>query len=252
MPTQRGDTVAEKDRVLVVSAHAADFCIRAGGTLVRHVSAGEPVRVLVMSPGARGESNELWRARKGQISEPEVAAVRRKEAEQAAAILGVDVIFFDYPDQPLTFDRDRLMVLVREIRAFRPSVVLTHPRTEPYNPDHSASCLATLEATYYATLAGVEPDLPVITPVQILAFEPTQPMAEATGFVPDTFIDITDVMDVKMRAVAEYKTQPYHVDRYRARAAARGAQAAYLSGNPSIQHAEAFQRYTPWVGRRLP
>ncbi len=244
--------MAEQDRILVVSAHAADFCIRAGGTLVRYVSGGAPVRVLVMSPGARGESNEVWRARKGQITEAEVAAMRQKEAEQAAAILGVRVAFFGYPDQPLTFDRDRLMVLVREIRAFKPSIILTHPRTEPYNPDHSATCLAALEAAYYATLAGVEPDLPTVPPTQILAFEPTQPMAEVTEFVPDTFVDITDVMDAKMRAVAEYKIQPYHVDRYRARAVARGTQAAYLSGNPSIQHAEAFQRYTPWVGRSLP
>jgi 4-oxalomesaconate hydratase len=98
----------------------------------------------------------------------------------------------------------------------------------------------------------VEPDLPIITPPQILAFEPTQPMAEATGFVPDTFIDITDVMEVKMRATAEFKVQPYHVDRYRARAVARATQAAYLAGDPSIQYAEAFQRYSPWTGRLFP
>lgn len=244
--------MAEQERVLVVSAHAADFCIRAGGTLSRYVAAKAPVRILVMSPGARGESNELWRAKGGKTTEAEVAAVRHKEAEAAAAILGVEVIFFGFPDQPLTFDRDRLMGLVRQLRQFRPTIVLTHPRKEPYNPDHSAAGLAALEAAYYATLAGVEPDLPIVPPVQILAFEPTQPMAEVTEFVPDTYVDITDVMDTKMRAVAEYKTQPYHVDRYRARAVARGTQAAYLTGNAAIQYAEAFQRYTPWIGRRLP
>ena len=244
--------MAEQERVLVVSAHAADFCIRAGGTLSRYVAAKAPVRVLVMSPGARGESNELWRAKGGKTTEAEVAAVRHKEAEAAAAILGVEVAFFGIPDQPLTINRERLMGLVRQLRQFRPTIVLTHPRKEPYNPDHSAACLAALEAAYYATLAGVEPDLPVVPPVQILAFEPTQPMAEVTEFVPDTYVDITDVMDTKMRAVAEYKTQPYHVDRYRARAVARGTQAAYLTGNTAIQYAEAFQRYTPWIGKSLP
>jgi 4-oxalomesaconate hydratase len=244
--------MAEQERVLVVSAHAADFCIRAGGTLSRYVAAKTPVRVLVMSPGARGESNELWRAKGGKTTEAEVAAVRHKEAEAAAAILGVEVVFFGFPDQPLTFDRDRLMGLVRQLRQFKPTIVLTHPRKEPYNPDHSTAGLAALEAAYYATLAGVEPDLPVVPPVQILAFEPTQPMAEVTEFVPDTYVDITDLIDTKMRAVAEYKIQPYHVDRYRARAVARGTQAAYLTGNTAIQYAEAFQRYTPWIGRRLP
>ncbi|MGQ0568900.1 MAG: PIG-L deacetylase family protein [Armatimonadota bacterium] len=235
-----------------MSAHAADFCIRAGGTLARYVAGGVPVRVLVMSPGARGESNEMWKARQGKTTEAEVANVRRQEATAAAGILGVDLALFDYPDQPLTFDQDRLVTLTREIKAFRPTILLTHPNHEPHNPDHSAACHAAMEAAYYATLAGVHPELPVITPPQTFAFEPTQPLAETTGFAPDTFIDITDVIDQKMKAVAEYKVQPYHVDRYRSRAVARAAQAAYVAGNPDIKFAEAFQRYTPWTGQRFP
>lgn len=242
----------DADRLLVVSAHAADFCIRAGGTLARYAASGARVRVLVQSLGARGESNELWKARGGRTTEAEVAEVRRREAEAAAAILGVEIAIFDYPDQPLTFAPERVGRLAREIKAFAPRLILTHPRVEPYNPDHAATCQAAMEAAYYAGLAGVEPDLPVIAPPQILAFEPTQPMAEATGFVPDVFIDITDVLDVKLRATAEFKTQPYHVDRYRARAVARGAQAAYVAGDSAIQYAEAFQRYTPWTGRLFP
>ncbi len=244
--------MSEPDRLLVVGAHAADFCIRAGGTLARYAAGGAHVRVLVHSLGARGESNEMWKARQGKTTEAEVGEVRRREALAAAAILKVEVAFFDYPDQPLTFTPERIATLAREIKAFRPRIILTHPRSEPYNPDHAATCQAALEAAYYAGLAGVEPDLPIITPPQILAFEPTQPMAEATGFVPDTFIDITDVMEVKMRATAEFKVQPYHVDRYRARAVARATQAAYLAGDPSIQYAEAFQRYSPWTGRLFP
>lgn len=240
------------DRVLVVSAHAADFCIRAGGALARAAAEGAAVRVLVMSFGARGESNELWTAAGGRTTEDAVSAVRRAEAARAAEILGVEVTFFGYPDQPLTYDRERLMRLVREIRLFRPRLILTHPSSEPYNPDHETTAKATVEAAYYAGLAGVEPDFPVVPPAQILMFEPTQPLAEATGFAPDTFIDITDVMDRKLRAVAEFKAQPYHVDRYRARGAARAAQAAYLAGDPAIQFAEAYRRHTPWVGRRFP
>lgn len=239
-------------RILVVSAHAADFCIRAGGALARYATSKARVRVVVLSFGARGESNELWVARHGQTTEEEVALVRRGEAEAAARILGVEVAFCDYADQPLTFDHTRLMALVREIRTLRPSHILTHPQTEPYNPDHARACQAVLDTAYYATLAGVEPDLPPVSVAQILMFEPTQPLAETTAFNPDTFIDITDVMDQKMRAVAEFRTQPYHVDRYRARAAARAAQAAYVSGDTQVKFAEAFQRYTPWVGRLFP
>ncbi len=244
--------MADPPRVLVVSAHPADFCVRAGGLLTRYVASGTPVRVLVMSTGARGESNEMWRATQGKTTEAEVAAVRKREAQAAAKILGVDATFFDYSDQPLTFEPERMLGLCREFKAFRPTVILTHPKEEPYNPDHSATCRATMEAAYNASLAGVHPDLPTIPPPQIYAFEPTQPLVEMTGFLPDTFIDITDVIETKMQATAEFKVQPYHVDRYRARAASRAAQAAYVAGNPDIKFAEAFQRYTPWYGRLLP
>lgn len=244
--------MAELDRVLCVSAHAADFCVRAGGTLARYAASGVPVRVVVLSPGARGESNEFWKARQGQTTEDEVAEVRREEARRAAEILGVEIVFYDYRDQPLTFDYERLMRLVREIRTFRPRIIITHPAREPYNPDHTKAHEATTEAAYYTGLAGVEPDLPVLAPIQIFACEPTQPLTEATGFVPEYFIDITDVMDKKIRATAEFKAQPYHVERYRARSLQRGAQAAYVAGNPQIKFAEAFQRVTPWAGRLLP
>ncbi len=244
--------MADQDRIMCISAHAADFCVRAGGTLARYANAGAPVRVVVLSPGARGESNEFWKARKGQATEEEVSAIRREEATRAAAILGVEIVFYDYSDQPLVFDRERLMRLVREIRTFRPRVIITHPRKEPYNPDHSRTCEATIEAAYYTGLAGVEPDLPIVPPIQIFACEPTQPLTEATGFRPEYFIDVTDVMEQKMRAVAEFKVQPYHVDRYRTRSVARGTQAAYLAGNPEIKFAEGFERLSPWAGRLFP
>jgi 4-oxalomesaconate hydratase len=244
--------MAHADRVLCVSAHAADFCVRAGGTLARYAGQGAAVRVVILSPGARGESNEFWKARQGRTTEEEVAEVRRQEARRAAEILGVDILFYDYRDQPLVFDYERLMRLVREIRMFRPRVVITHPSVEPYNPDHEYAHKATLEAAYYTGLAGVEPDLPTLPPAQLFACEPTQPLTEATGFVPDHFIDITDVMDQKMRATAEFKAQPYHVERYRTRSMQRGTQAAYVAGNPEIRFAEAFQRLSPWAGRVFP
>src|SRR5579884_2941718 len=129
--------MAHADRILCISAHAADFCVRAGGTLARYAASGADVRVVVLSPGARGESNEFWKARQGRTTEEEVAEVRRTEARKAAEILGVEVVFYDYRDQPLTFDYERLMRLVREIRSFRPRVIITHPAREPYNPDHT-------------------------------------------------------------------------------------------------------------------
>jgi 4-oxalomesaconate hydratase len=47
--------VKEGLRILVFSAHAADFCSRSGGTIARHVGLGAVVRVVALSFGERSE-----------------------------------------------------------------------------------------------------------------------------------------------------------------------------------------------------
>ena len=49
----------EGKKVLVVSAHAADYVWRAGGTIAKYIKHGAQVHVVVLSFGVRGESNDL-------------------------------------------------------------------------------------------------------------------------------------------------------------------------------------------------
>jgi len=49
-------------RILVFSAHVADFCSRAGGTLARHVRAGDRAKVVALTYGERSESGGLYAA----------------------------------------------------------------------------------------------------------------------------------------------------------------------------------------------
>ncbi|HJY72163.1 MAG TPA: PIG-L family deacetylase, partial [Streptosporangiaceae bacterium] len=72
------------ESMLVVSAHAADFVWRAGGATALAAARGDPVTVLCLSYGERGESASAWRA--GQNLE-QIKALRRSEAENAAAAL---------------------------------------------------------------------------------------------------------------------------------------------------------------------
>ncbi len=84
--------------MLVVSAHAADFVWRAGGAIALAAARGERVRVVCLSFGERGESASAWRAGK---SLEEIKALRRGEAENAAAVLGAGIEFLDAGDYPL-------------------------------------------------------------------------------------------------------------------------------------------------------
>ena len=65
-------------RLLVVSAHSADFVWRAAGAIATVVEAGGTARVVALSYGERGESGELWKE-PGQTEE-RVKEIRHGEA----------------------------------------------------------------------------------------------------------------------------------------------------------------------------
>ena len=81
-------------KMLVFSAHSADFCSRSGGTIVKHVRKGDEVCIVSLSFGERSESGTLY-TEGSTPSLEEVRAVRREEASRAASILRADIRFLD-------------------------------------------------------------------------------------------------------------------------------------------------------------
>ena len=53
-------SILDHERVLVFSAHAADFCSRAGGTIARFIDVGSSVHIVDFSYGELCESPALW------------------------------------------------------------------------------------------------------------------------------------------------------------------------------------------------
>ena len=53
----------QDERLLVVSAHAADFVWRAGGTIAKYVKNGAQVHLVVLSVGVRGNPTISGRLR---------------------------------------------------------------------------------------------------------------------------------------------------------------------------------------------
>jgi len=93
--------------------------------------------------------------------------------------------------------------------------------------------------------AGVSSAFKTISPPVMYLFEPHQP--ELCNFTPNTFVDITNVMEAKKTAMQEMKAQKYLQTYYTQRADQRGNHARRSSGNQDIRQAEAFQRVTPNV-----
>jgi 4-oxalomesaconate hydratase len=230
-------------RLMVIGAHSADFVWRAGGAIAITTANGGTASVVALSYGERGESGELWKE-EGQTIE-NVKKVRHGEAERAADALGAPFECLDLGDYPLDIDVDALKLISDKIREFAPDVLITHTDTDPFNPDHPVAYAAVNRARGLAAGAGVSSAFKTIKPPIFYLFEPHQP--ELCNFTPNTFVDITSVIDAKLKAMEEMKAQKYLQTYYTQRADQRGNHARRSSGNQDIRQAEAFQRVTPNV-----
>ena len=114
-----------------MSAHSADFVWRAAGAIATVTANGGSALVVSLSFGERGESGELWKEDAQTLEN--VKAIRRREAETAAEILGAEVVFLDRGDYPLELDAAAIAELTDLMRGFEPDVVLGHARQDPFS-----------------------------------------------------------------------------------------------------------------------
>jgi LmbE family N-acetylglucosaminyl deacetylase len=182
-------------KVLVVAAHPDDEVIGCGGTIVRHVEAGDEVGVLFMTDGVSAREGAT------NIEKQE----RRKAAEQAADILGISSLeFLDFKDNKM--DSIPLLEVVQKvehyINKFRPQTVYTHHWGD-LNIDHKTVFSALL------TACRPTPDQSVNS---IFCFEiPSSTgwgLADSSStFQPNYFVDISNTIETKLEALNRYSVE---------------------------------------------
>lgn len=213
-------------KVLVIAAHIGDFVWRSGGTIAKYTKAGAEVNLIVMTYGIRGECNAYWKKNpEGTVKE--CSDMRRKEGETAAEILGIkNVEIMDYEDYPMEITEERIQSLAGLVRKYAPDIILTHDNAiDPYNSDHTNIGDYVYRAVAIAAAAGAELDgLKAVKKPKVYGFEPHVP--EDSSFVPEIYIDITDVQSIKEDAMKAYGSQKNMYSAYVNRARMRAQQMA--------------------------
>jgi len=136
---------------MVIVAHPDDIEYSCSGTIARWVKLGTRVGYVLCTSG------EVGIAEPG-MTKARATEIREAEQRQAAAVVGVhDVVFLREPDGLLEATLGLRKKLVREIRRFKPEVVLCGDPTvlfpsENYinHPDHRAAGTAALDAIFPA------------------------------------------------------------------------------------------------------
>jgi LmbE family N-acetylglucosaminyl deacetylase len=195
-------------RVMSVHAHPDDQEFTVGGTLAKWARAGSAIVTVCITSGGAG-SNRYTPA---SMTREALAPIREAEQREACRVLGVaDVVFLHYEDGMLepsiTLRRD----LARLIRRHRPhAVVCGDPTVRFYgqaylnHPDHRAAADAALDAVFPAA------ETRLMFPE--LLDEGLEPHHVEAVFIhgsarPDTFIDISGVLEVKLAALKAHASQ---------------------------------------------
>ena len=221
--------------ILVVAAHPDDEVLGCGGYIANQVRSGDEVFVTFLSDGVT--------SRRGNLGLQEIES-RRNAARLASKVLGAsDVSFGDFPDNKL--DASPLLEVIKSIEAVvervRPQIVLTHFGGD-LNIDH--------RIVNQAVLTACRPTVDQIVK-QIMFFEVSsstewQVPTEGQAFVPNWFEDISQTLELKVKALMMYEHELREWPHPRSVKAVEHL-AHWRGASCGVDAAEAFV-----LGRRIP
>ncbi|MBN2411284.1 bacillithiol biosynthesis deacetylase BshB1 [candidate division KSB1 bacterium] len=173
--------------VLAFSAHPDDVELMCAGTLIKLARKGYKTGVVSLTAGEMGTRGT-----------PEL---RQKENEQAAKIMNVSVNrILDIPDGSIENNRKNQLKIIKEIREYRPKIVLT-PYWETRHPDHGNCSLLVRQAAFFSGLKNIDTGQPHYRPTKVIYY------MELYDFKPSFIVDVSDTFEDKIKAIQVYASQ---------------------------------------------
>jgi len=255
------EVVTEPDfEALVIGAHPDDNDFGAAGTSALWVKQGKKVAWVVMTDGTEG--SEVPSA-----DDRELMLAREQEQSAACEVLGVQAVeFLRFPDGHLRNTEASRKAVVKLIRKYRPRVIITHDPTQHIfapDPDEKPDETAYLNhpdhrATGNIVLDAIFPAVGKPRSYRELLAEGLQPyrVHEIYFYMSgqdNTYIDISDVIDLKGRGLQCHVTQfGPEADMVKGikEWSAQTAKEAKEKKGLEMEHAEAFRRVKLYVPKK--
>jgi LmbE family N-acetylglucosaminyl deacetylase len=227
-----GETYIPESAMAIV-AHPDDIEFSCAGTLARWALAGARISFVLCTSGDVG------------IDEPgmtrsKATEIREAEEQHAAKIVGAtEVVFLREPDGMLVPTLELRKRMVREIRRFRPEVIICGDPTivwagDDYinHPDHRAAATAALDAAFPA--AGQTNLFEELAGEGLSAHKPRKVYVTMWGGA-DVFVNIEGTIDKKIDALRAHVSQmrdwdPEEMIRKWAAESAKGKEMLYAEG----------------------
>lgn len=191
---------------MVICAHADDVEFVCAGTVASWVRDGWEIVYVVCTDSSKGSEDP-------EMSPQKLVEIRQEEQRRAAAAIGVEeVVFLGHEDGELVDDMLLRKELVREIRRWKPERVISGDPTFRYSPDgyinhpdHVAAANAAAAAVY--PFARNRPTFPDLLADGLEPWKVAEMYFWSSGPNANYWVDISDVIDLKLAALREHKSQ---------------------------------------------
>jgi len=171
-------------KVVCVGAHPDDPESGCGGALLRYAELGHAVTIVYLTRGERGIPG---------TSLEEAARIRTAESETACKVIGAKALFFGQIDGATEVTRAQVDAMTRLLSGERPDILLTHWPVDTHM-DHQVASMLTIRA--WMSLGSGS-----------LYFFEVDTGSQTEGFLANTYIDVTAVLDKKKAALFAHVSQ---------------------------------------------
>ncbi len=182
-------------KILIVAAHPDDEVLGCFGTVARLIKEGHEAYTLILGEGKSSRDNDI------DDLEEELDLLK-SESEEANTTIGIKKLFVEqFPDN--RFDSVDLLDLVKAVSKVKeeidPDIIFTHYEHD-LNIDH--------QLTYKAVITAARP-MEDESVKEIYAFEvlSSTEWNYPLSFTPDTFFDISDTIEDKLKAMRAYGSE---------------------------------------------
>lgn len=181
--------------ILAFGAHPDDIEFLCAGTLMKYRQLGHTIYIALTTSGNTG-SNDI-------ASKDEIAFIRENEQLEAAKFYDAQVRFLRFDDEGLQDTPETRRAVLTAIRWANPDVILTNP---PWDPSTDHGMTGRLVTQVLLSVGGKQhpADLPPIEKIPQVFF---WDIPGGIGFKPEVYVDISDMMEKKIDAIACHKSQ---------------------------------------------
>lgn len=159
--------------ILAIGSHPDDIEIGCFATLAKHKMDGDNIFGIIITKGEIGGNTD----------------VRQREAISAAKVIGMELIFGDFPDGDVRANSQLITFLDNIVKTKKIDIVYTHSLNDRHQ-DHRAVSRASMSVS-----RNVQ---------EVYCYEA---VSLISSFVPQIFVDVTETFGYKISALRKFESQ---------------------------------------------